>query len=133
MSGNGLQIFTVGGTMSTLRTSGNVSYSRQRPSPQSTLSSYISGSSSLRLREGRVTGLYALSWDVARSYVVSQTMSWTYMAQCCGFTAEAQIFSYPDGSGVADPVGQTVQLVGGPGGPRQHPHLLRRRIRRAVR
>ena len=119
--------------MNTLRTSGNVSYSRQRPSPLSTLSSYISGSSSLRLRDGRVTGLYALSWDVARRYVVSQTMAWTYMAQCCGFTAEAQIFSYPDTSGCADSGGQTIQRVGGPGGARQHPHLLRRRVRRAMR
>ena len=85
------------------RTSGNISYSRQRPSPLSTVSSYVSGSSSLRLREGRVTGLYALSWDVARGYVVSQTMAWSYMAQCCGFQAEAQIFSYPDSSGVPIP------------------------------
>jgi LPS-assembly protein len=103
VSGNGLQIFTVGGTMNTLRTSGNISYSRQRPSPESSLSSYISGSSSLRLRDGRVTGQYSLSWDLARQYVVSQTMAWTYMAQCCGFTAEAQIFSYPDNANVGIP------------------------------
>jgi LPS-assembly protein len=103
VSGNGLQIFTVGGTMNAERTSGNISYSRQRPSPLSSVSSYVSGSSSLRLRDGRVTGLYALSWDVARGYVVSQTMAWSYMAQCCGFQAEAQIFSYPDSAGVPIP------------------------------
>ena len=103
VSGNGLQIFTVGGTMNAERTSGNISYSRQRPSPLSTVSSYVSGSTSVRLREGRVTGLYALSWDVARQYIVSQTMAWSYMAQCCGFQAEAQIFSYPDSSGVPIP------------------------------
>ena len=85
------------------RTSGNISYSRQRPSPLSTVSSYVSGSTSLRLREGRVTGMYALSWDVARAYVVSQTMAWSYMAQCCGFQAEAQVFSYPDSAGVPIP------------------------------
>jgi hypothetical protein len=103
VSGNGLQIFSLGSTMNAERTSGNISYSRQRPSPLSTVSSYVSGSSSLRLRDGRVTGLYALSWDVARGYVVSQTMAWAYMAQCCGFQAEAQIFSYPDSSGVPIP------------------------------
>jgi LPS-assembly protein len=103
VSGNGLQIFTVGSTVNGLRSSGNISYSRQRPSPLSTVSSYVSGSSSVRFREGRVTGMYALSWDVARQYVVSQTMAWSYMAQCCGFQAEAQIFSYPDSAGVPIP------------------------------
>ena len=103
VSGFGLQILTVGGTMNGERTSSNISYSRQRPSPLSTISSYVSGSTSLRLREGRVTGMYALSWDVARAYVVSQTMAWSYMAQCCGFQAEAQVFSYPDSSGVPIP------------------------------
>ena len=110
VSGNGLQIFTVGSTMNTLRTSGNVSYSRQRPSPLSDVSSYVSGSSSLRLRDGRVTGLYALSWDVARNYVVSQTMAWTYMAQCCGIQADAQIFSYPANSGIPIPSDRRINV-----------------------
>ena len=110
VSGNGLQIFTVGGTMNTLRTSGNVSYSRQRPSPLSDVSSYVSGSSSVRLKEGRVTGLYALSWDVARRYVVSQTMAWTYMAQCCGIQADAQIFSYPVSSGIPIPSDRRINV-----------------------
>ena len=110
VSGNGLQIFTVGGTMGTLRTSGNISYSRQRPSPLSDVSSYVSGSSSVRLRDGRVTGLYALSWDVARSYVVSQTLAWTYMAQCCGIQADAQIFSYPLSSGIPIPSDRRINV-----------------------
>jgi LPS-assembly protein len=110
VSGNGLQIFSVGGTMNTLRTSGNVSYSRQRPSPLSDVSSYVSGSSSVRLREGRVNGMYALSWDVARGYVVSQTMAWTYMAQCCGIQAEAQIFSFPAGSGIPIPSDRRINV-----------------------
>jgi LPS-assembly protein len=110
VSGNGLQIFTVGGTMNGERGSANVSYSRQRPSPLSDVSSYVSGSSSVRLREGRVTGLYALSWDVARGYLVSQTMAWSYMAQCCGFQAEAQIFSYPVSSGIPIPSDRRINL-----------------------
>jgi LPS-assembly protein len=110
VSGNGLQIFTVGGTMNGERGSGNVSYSRQRPSPLSDVSSYVSGSSSVRLRDGRVTGLYALSWDVARAYVVSQTMAWSYMAQCCGFQAEAQIFNFPVSSGIPIPADRRINL-----------------------
>ena len=58
-----------------------------------------SGSTSLRLAQGKVTGLYALSWDIARGYVVSQTVAGQYMAQCCGFTMEAQVFSYPENAG----------------------------------
>ncbi len=38
-----------------LRTSGNVSYSRQRPSPASTVSSYIPGRRRVRFTEGTVT------------------------------------------------------------------------------
>ena len=99
VSGNGLQIFSVGSNINGETLSGNLSYNRQRPSPASTLSSYMSGSSSLRLAQGKVTGLYALSWDIARGYVVSQTLAGQYMAQCCGFTMEAQIFNYPENAG----------------------------------
>lgn len=100
VSGNGLQILSIGGTLSGQALSSNLSYSRQRPSPASEVSSILSGSSSVRLKEGRVTGLYSLSWDIARGYVQSQTLGWSYMAQCCGFQADAQIFSYAPGSGV---------------------------------
>lgn len=103
VSGNGLQILSVGSTLSGQAMSGNLSYSRQRPSPASEVSSILSGSSSVRLKEGRVTGLYSLSWDIARGYVQSQTVGWSYMAQCCGVQADAQIFSYAPGSGVPIP------------------------------
>jgi lipopolysaccharide assembly outer membrane protein LptD (OstA) len=99
VNGNGLQIFSVGSTIGSTRGSGSVNYSRQRPSPLSDITSYLSASTSLRMRQERVTAMYALSWDIARSYVQSQTMAWSYMAQCCGFQVEAQIFSFPPGSG----------------------------------
>jgi LPS-assembly protein len=99
VSGNGLQIFSVGSNINGEVLSGNLSYNRQQPSPTSTVTSYMSGSSSLRLAQGKVTGLYALSWDIARGYVVSQTLAGQYMAQCCGFTMEAQIFNYPENAG----------------------------------
>ncbi len=99
VNGNGLQIFSVGSNVNRDKLSGNISYNRQRPSPLSTVSSYMSGSSSLSLAQGKVTGLYALSWDIARGYVVSQTMAGQYMAQCCGIKMEAQVFSFPANSG----------------------------------
>jgi LPS-assembly protein len=103
VNGNGVQIFSVGSNINRDALSGNISYNRQRPSPLSSVSSYLSGSSSLRLGQGKVTGLYALSWDIARGYVVSQTMTGQYMAQCCGIQMEAQIFSYPASLGIPYP------------------------------
>ncbi len=100
VNGNGLQMLTAGGSVNGALTSANVSYSRQRPSSASAVNSFLSGSSTLRLLEGRVTGAYALSWDIARAYVASQTMMASYMAQCCGFQVEAQNFRYPPSSGI---------------------------------
>ncbi|HEY6506818.1 MAG TPA: hypothetical protein VIY56_02320, partial [Vicinamibacterales bacterium] len=98
VSGNGLQILSFGSTMSSEAFSSNFSYSRQRPSPSSDVNSILSGSSNVRFKEGRLTGLYALSWDIARGYVQSQTLGWSYMAQCCGVQADYQIFNYAPGS-----------------------------------
>ncbi len=103
VSGNGVQVFSTGGTVTGATGSANVSYSRQRPSPASDINSYMSGSTSLRLREGRVRTMYALNWDIARAYVVSQTAMATYMAQCCGVQVEAQIFKFPQSSGLVIP------------------------------
>lgn len=100
VSGNGLQVLTAGGSVNGPTTSANVSYSRQRPSPAVEASSYLSGSTTLRLMTGRVSGAYALSWDIARAYVVSQTMMASYMAQCCGVQVEMQNFNYPTSTGL---------------------------------
>jgi hypothetical protein len=100
VSGNGIQMLSAGGTFNAEAGSANVSFSRQRPSPTSALSSYLNGSTSLRLREGRVRTTYALNWDIARAYLVSQTVMATYMGQCCGVQVEGQVFKYPPGSGI---------------------------------
>jgi hypothetical protein len=100
VTGNGLQVLSTGGTLNATAASMNVSFSRQRPSPSSQVTSYLGGSSSLRLLQGRVTGTYALNWDISRAYVVSQSMVGSYMAQCCGFQVEWQNFSYPASAGI---------------------------------
>ena len=46
------------------------------------------------MRDGRVTANYLLSWDVARGYIVNQSVSTSYMAQCCGIQFEYQKFNY---------------------------------------
>ena len=38
-------------------------------------------------------------------------MAWSYMAQCCGIQADAQIFSYPAGSGIPIPSDRRINLT----------------------
>jgi hypothetical protein len=53
-----------------------------------------------RLFDDRVSANYSASWDVARSYIVSQGVTASYMAQCCGIQAEYQQFNFPSGFGL---------------------------------
>jgi lipopolysaccharide assembly outer membrane protein LptD (OstA) len=99
VNGNGLQSFSTGASVNSLAVSSNLTFSRNRPSRTSDVSSFLTGSTGLRLREGRVTSQYAISWDVARGYIVNQSVAASYMAQCCGVQVEFQNFNYqPDSS-----------------------------------
>lgn len=98
-SGHGLKLFTTGGTLSAERATGTFNYSRARPTPESTPSGYLTASTSVRFQGGRTTGNYGLSWDIARGHVVSQSVSATYMAQCCGLQIEFQNYSFPRSPG----------------------------------
>jgi lipopolysaccharide assembly outer membrane protein LptD (OstA) len=99
VNGNGLQNFSTGASVNSVAVSSNLTFSRSRPSRTSDVSSFLTGSTGLRLREGRVTSQYAISWDVARGYIVNQSVAASYMAQCCGFQVEFQNFNYtPDSS-----------------------------------
>jgi hypothetical protein len=58
----------------------------------------------MRWLDGRATGTYNISWDIARSYVVSQGVVMSYLAQCCGLTMEFQKWNYASvGSNLAIP------------------------------
>jgi hypothetical protein len=94
MTGNGLQILTAGSTLNTGVGSANVSFSRQRPTPGSEVSSYFSGSSSLRFKDGRVTAFYGLNWDIDARYIYSQSLGGAYLAQCCGVQADFQVVNF---------------------------------------
>ncbi|HEV8396998.1 MAG TPA: putative LPS assembly protein LptD [Vicinamibacterales bacterium] len=94
VNGDGLQVFSAGASMNSLKASGNVTFSRNRPTRLSDTSSFLTGSTGLRLRDGRVTSQYVISWDIARGYVVNQTVATSYMAQCCGVQFEFQNFNY---------------------------------------
>ncbi len=94
VSGNGLQILTAGSTFSTPSSQANLSFSRQRFSPGSPLSSFLSGSSAWRFKEGRMTAFYAMNWDIDAKYIYSQSMGGAYLAQCCGVQADFQVVNF---------------------------------------
>jgi len=94
VNGNGLQSFSTGGTYNAARGAANLTFSRTRPSPASQPNSFLTGSTSMRFRDTRVNSQYLVNWDVARRYIVSQTISTSYMGQCCGIQAEFQKFNY---------------------------------------
>ena len=97
VNGNGLQSFTTGGRLTLGSTSTNLNYSRQHLSSAVPASSFLMGSTTLNSRQWR--GTYAMSWDIARAYIVSQSLIGTYMAQCCGIQFEVQDYHFPANSG----------------------------------
>jgi lipopolysaccharide assembly outer membrane protein LptD (OstA) len=94
VTGNGLQILTAGGTITTGSGSTNVGFSRQRFNPLSEVSSYLTGSSSWRFAQGRMSAFYGLNWDIDANYIYSQSLGGTYMGQCCGVQADFQMVSF---------------------------------------
>jgi hypothetical protein len=95
VSGLGLLALSSTGSVYIGRHSGNVTLSRfssgsTASRPQTTLS----GGTTMSLVDGRMAGTYSIVWDVTRNYIVSQTISTTYFAQCCGFGVEYQNFNY---------------------------------------
>jgi LPS-assembly protein len=101
--GRGLQIVSFGGTVNKARVSGSANFSHNRLDPTNH-QSFLQGSTAMRWLEGRATGTYNISWDIARSYVVSQGVVMSYLAQCCGLTMEFQKWNYASvGSNLAIP------------------------------
>ena len=103
IANGGLRVLTTSGNVNGTAGSAGLSYSRRHLVKGTKPDNYLSGSTSARLREGRVTGSYSLSWDIARAYVVSQSVNLSYFAQCCGFQVEFQRYNYPVSSGFPIP------------------------------
>jgi LPS-assembly protein len=95
VSGGGLQMFSTGGSVNTASTSASFNYSRRRIVNERP-DDYLSATTTLRWLNGRANGTYSLSWDIGRSYVVSQSVVGSYLAQCCGLQIEFQTFNYPE-------------------------------------
>jgi LPS-assembly protein len=91
--GRGLQTVAIGGNMNAAAVSAGANFSHSRLDPASP-STFIQGSTSMRWLDGRATGTYSIGWDIARSYIVNQSVMVSYLAQCCGLTVEFQRFNY---------------------------------------
>jgi hypothetical protein len=94
--GLGLQLLSAGGSVNMPGASAGANYSWRKVDDSNFVSTYTT----LRWLDGRGTGTYSLSWDIARAYVVSQSIVGAYLAQCCGLQLEFQRFNYPETSGI---------------------------------
>jgi hypothetical protein len=94
VSGNGFQIFSAGSTLASATKTANISFSRQRFTPTGPVSSYLSGSTSMRFMQNRTSLLYAVNWNIDAQYIYSQSVGASYLAQCCGVQADFQIVNY---------------------------------------
>jgi LPS-assembly protein len=108
--GGGLQVLTTGATLNAARSGLTLNYSRQRPDPALPASSFASASARTTFLQNRLSAAYSISLDIARSYVVSQGVVGSYMAQCCGVQAEFQQFNYPSGFGLPLPTDRRINV-----------------------
>jgi LPS-assembly protein len=92
--GRGLQSVSIGGNLNAAAMSAGANYSYSRVDRNAPSNKFIQGSTSMRWLDGRATGTYNVGWDIARSYIVSQNVVVSYLAQCCGLTVEFQKFNY---------------------------------------
>ena len=79
-----------------------LNYSWQRFDRTQPAGSFLSASTRTRLFDDRVAASYSLSVDIGRSYIVSQGIVASYMAQCCGIQGEYQTYNYPAGTGLPE-------------------------------
>jgi hypothetical protein len=103
VTGNGFQVLTAGSTITSGTSTANVSFSRQRATPLAEVSSYLSGSTALKFREGRVSTFYTVSWDIDSLFIQSQSLGATYLAQCCGVQVDFQNVNFPRTGGFPIP------------------------------
>jgi LPS-assembly protein len=100
VSGLGFQMLSTGASFNAAPMSASLNYSRRGSyDPAQGGSNYLSAATTMRWLDGRANGTYSLSWDIGQSYVVSQTVMGSYLAQCCGLQLEFQKFNYPEGFG----------------------------------
>jgi hypothetical protein len=96
-SRQGLQLLSLGSSINVAGNTSNLTFSRTHTA--SSVSTFMSGSTSMAFRQNRFRTTYALSWDIERAYIVSQRLSTSYLAQCCGFEVDYQRANFSASSG----------------------------------
>jgi LPS-assembly protein len=91
--GRGLQMVSLGSTLNLTGASIGAIYSHSGTDPLNRQNT-ISMTTSMRWLGDRATGNYNVQWDIARSYIVSQSVMASYLAQCCGLQLEFQKYNY---------------------------------------
>jgi LPS-assembly protein len=101
-SGGGLRMITTGATVTSGQSGATLNYSWQRFDRTQPAGSFLSASTRTRIFDERIAATYSVSVDLGRSYIVSQGIVASYMAQCCGIQGEYQTYNYPAGSGLPE-------------------------------
>ena len=109
-AGNGLQAVSTGALLTGDRNEFSLNYSFSRPRRTSKANAYLSASTALRFLNNRLRTAYAVNWDSQRGEIVSQTMTSTYLAQCCGISMEFQNFNYPPVTGFPIPADRRINF-----------------------
>jgi hypothetical protein len=99
VSGGGLQVMTIGSNVNFARARSNVNFSRRNLSEDSDPDNYLSTTTAVRLRGGRVSATHSLSWSITEGYIVSQGVQLSYLAQCCGIQMDFQRINFPPSRG----------------------------------
>jgi LPS-assembly protein len=99
-TGAGMQLLMAGAGLSGSRNGVTLNYTRQRFGVTQPWSSFLTATARTRGLDDRLSASYSLNLDIGRSYIVSQGIVASYMAQCCGVQGEYQRFNYPPGSGL---------------------------------
>jgi hypothetical protein len=94
VNGGGVQSLSASGGVNVGVASANASFSRRKFNEASPVEKFLTASAGTSLMDGRFAAAYNMSWDITRSTVVSQSISSTYFAQCCGFAVEFQNYNY---------------------------------------
>jgi LPS-assembly protein len=91
--GRGLQIVSLGGNFNGSAISAGTTFSHNRLDP-TRHQTFLQGMTSIRWLDGRATGTYNIGWDIGQSFINTQSVMMSYLAQCCGFTIEFQKYNY---------------------------------------
>jgi len=61
---------------------------------ESALSHYLNTNTTLRFKQNRYGLVHSFNWDIRGKDILQQRLAGYYNAQCCGFTAEWQMFDF---------------------------------------